>query len=215
MEMVEAVKGVHVIDLSGVAGLPLECYLLNCDEGVVLIDTGMDPSAIERIERELKDIGKDWGDIKVCLITHKHGDHIRNLKKVKELTDAEVIAHRGDVEAIERETGVKVKGVEDGYRLPYCGGIVVIHVPGHTDGNCCYYLPERRCMIIGDTLFRDDRGELIPPPERYSKDAEMARREIKRLLNYDFDVLLLTHGENILHDARAEIENFCRKWGII
>jgi len=213
--MVEVTKGVHAIDLSEVEGLPLECYLLNCDEGLILIDTGMRPSAIERIEKELKTIGKDWKDIKICLITHRHGDHIKNLKRVKELTDAEIIVHEGDAEAIERETGVEVKGVGDGYRLPHCGGIVLVHVPGHTDGNCCYYLPEKKAIIVGDTIFADEKGELIPPPEKYSQDPERAKREIKRLLNYDFNILLLTHGENILKDAKEKIKELCLKLGII
>ncbi|MCD6263520.1 MBL fold metallo-hydrolase [Candidatus Bathyarchaeota archaeon] len=212
--MVEVLKGVHVIDLSEEGGLPLECYLLNCDEGVVLIDTGMLPSAIERIEAELRAMGKKWDDIKVCLITHRHGDHIRNLARVKELSGAEVMAHEGDVGEIEKATGVEVKGLKHGERLPYCGGIEVVHVPGHSEGNCCYYLPERRLMIAGDTLFADEKGVLSPPPERYCLDVEQAKHEIKRLLDYDFDVLLVTHGRNTMRDAREKVRELCEKIGV-
>ena len=209
--MVEVKPGIHTINLSETESLPLECYLLNCNEGLILIDTGMRPSAIERIEKELKTIGKNWKDIKICLITHKHGDHIKNLKKIKELTDAEIIAHKGDAKTIERETEVKVKGVEDGYKLPHCGGIILIHIPGHTDGNCCYYLPKKKTIIVGDTIFTNEKGELIPPPEKYSQNPERAKREIKRLLNYDFNTLLLTHGKNITKNAKEKIKELCKK----
>lgn len=212
--MVEVLKGVHVIDITEGGGLGLECYLLNCDEGVVLIDTGMRPSAVEKIEAELKAVGKEWGDIKVCLITHKHGDHVRNLARVKELSGAEVMAHEGDAGDIEKSTGVEVKGLKHGERLPYCGGIEVIHVPGHSEGNCCYYLPEKKVMIAGDTIFGDEEGNLSAPPERYCLDVEQATREIKRLLDYDFDVLLITHGKNTMRDAGKKVKDLCEKIGV-
>lgn len=209
--MVEVLKGVHVIDITEGGRLGLECYLLNCDEGVVLIDTGMRPSAIEKIGEELKAVGKGWGDIKVCLITHKHGDHVRNLARVKELSGAEVMAHEGDAGDIEKSTGVKMKGLKDGERLPYCGGIEVVHAPGHSEGNCCYYLPEKKVMIAGDTVFGDEEGNLSAPPERYCLDVEQAKREIKRLLDYDFDVLLITHGKNTMKDAGDKVKDLCEK----
>ncbi len=209
--MVEVLKGVHVIDLSERGGLSLECYLLNCDEGVVLIDTGMQASALEMIETELEAMEKSWGDVQVCLITHKHGDHINNLARVKELSGVEVMAHEGDASDIEDATGVEVRGLRHGERIPYCGGIEVIHVPGHSEGNCCYYLPEKKVVVGGDTIFGDEQGNLSAPPERYCLDVEQASREIKRLMDYDFDVLLITHGRNVMRGAKEEIKKLCEE----
>jgi len=31
------------------------------------------------------------------------------------------------------------KTLEDGEELPFCGGITVIHTPGHTPGHICLY----------------------------------------------------------------------------
>lgn len=207
--MVEVMKGVHAIDLSEPGRLRLECYILNCDEGVVLIDTGMTDSAIDLIGAELDSIDKGWEDIEKVLITHKHGDHINNLARVKELTGVEVLSHRGDAGDIKESTGVEVKGLEHGDVLPYCGGIEVVHVPGHSEGNCCYYLPKKKAMIAGDTIFGDDEGNLEAPPERYCLDVEQAAREIKRLMDYDFDALLITHGKNILKGAKEKVKGLC------
>jgi glyoxylase-like metal-dependent hydrolase (beta-lactamase superfamily II) len=207
--MVEVMKGVHAIDLSEPGRLSLECYILNCDEGVVLIDTGMTESAIDLIGAELDSIDKGWGDIEKVLITHKHGDHINNLAKVKELTGVEVLSHSGDAGDIKESTGVEVKGLEHGDTLPYCGGIEVVHVPGHSEGNCCYYLPKKKAMIAGDTIFGDDEGNLEAPPERYCLDVEQAAREIKRLMEYDFDALLITHGKNTLKGAKEKVKRLC------
>jgi glyoxylase-like metal-dependent hydrolase (beta-lactamase superfamily II) len=57
----------------------MECWVLDCKEGVVLIDGGMTTAAIENITAELKTIKKGWHDIKLILATHKHGDHTTNL----------------------------------------------------------------------------------------------------------------------------------------
>lgn len=207
--MVEVLKGVHAMNLSEPGRLSLECYLLDCPEGVVLIDTGMQESAIEKIGAELESVGKSWRDVEAVLITHKHGDHIRNLPKVKELTGAEVMSHKGDAGDIQQSTKIEVKGLKHGDKLPYCGGIKVIHVPGHSEGNCCYYLPAKRVMIAGDTVFGDEEGNLEAPPERYCLDVEQASREIRRLMDYDFEALLITHGKNTLENAKEKVKELC------
>ncbi len=208
--MVEVLKGVHTINLSEPGRLSLECYLLDCPEGVVLIDTGMQESAIDKIGAELGSIGKSWRDVEAVLITHKHGDHIMNLPKVKELTGAEVMSHKGDARDIHQSTKVEVEVLEHRDKLPYCGGIEVIHVPGHSEGNCCYYLPAKRVMIAGDTVFGDEEGNLEAPPERYCLDFEQASREIRRLMDYDFEVLLITHGKNTMENAKEKVKELCR-----
>ena len=106
--MVEVLKGVHAIDLTEGDGLGLEVWLLNSPEGLVLIDTGMRESAIDRIGAELESIGKSWSDIEKILITHKHGDHIGNLAKAVELSGAEVMSHEDVALLIMESTGVDV-----------------------------------------------------------------------------------------------------------
>jgi glyoxylase-like metal-dependent hydrolase (beta-lactamase superfamily II) len=61
-------------------------------------------------------------------------------------------------------------------------------------------------MIVGDTIFGDDDGNLYIPPEKYCTDSGLAAREIRRLLAYDFDKLLLSHGKNILKNAKDKVE---------
>ncbi|MBS7630096.1 MBL fold metallo-hydrolase [Candidatus Bathyarchaeota archaeon] len=209
--MVEVLEGLHSIDLSEKGDHSLESWVLNCPEGVVIIDTGMNPSALDKIYSELKSIGKDWSDVKLILITHKHRDHIANLAKLKELTDAPVKSHRLEAPLIEKATDVKVEGLEDGTLLGFCGGIRVVHVPGHSEGNSCYYLSRLKAMIAGDTVFSDDEGNLIPPPEKYCLDVKMAMEEIKRLLDYDFKFLLYTHGKDVMEGAREKVKELVEK----
>ena len=206
----EVSKGVWTVELSEVDGLPNEAYLLDCSEGVVIIDTGYTADDLKRIGDQLKAIGREWKEVKLILITHEHGDHIENLPKLKELTSAQVMAGEGDVRGIEAQTGVKLdKGLRHGDYIDMCGGIEAIHIPGHSVGNMSFYLQKPRIVIVGDTIFQDEHGNLIPPPEKYSLDAETAKNEIKRLLFYDFNILLLSHGKNLLKGAKNRIRVFC------
>jgi len=208
--MVEILKGIRTVEQSPADGWDLESYILECDESLIMIDTGFTPHDIEAYATELETMGRDWRDIKIVLITHGHGDHIENLPQIKEKTGAEVMAGSGDAENIGLRTGVKVdRALSHGEAIGLCGGIEAVLVPGHSAGNLCFYLRESKTMIVGDTIFGDVEGNLFPPPERYCDDVGMAAREIRRLLDYDFDNLLLSHGKNLLGDAKSAVEELC------
>jgi len=208
--MVEILKGIRTVEQSPADGWDLEGYILDCDERLVMIDTGFTPHDMEAYSAELEIMGRDWRDIEAVLITHGHGDHIENLFQIKEKTGAKVMAGIGDTENIGLRTGVEVdRALSHGDVIGLCGGIEAVLVPGHSAGNLCFYLRESKTMIVGDTIFGDGEGNLFPPPERYCDDVAKATREICRLLDYDFDNLLLSHGKNLLGDAKSAVEELC------
>jgi glyoxylase-like metal-dependent hydrolase (beta-lactamase superfamily II) len=206
--MVKITERIREVEVERADSLSTKVYILNCEGGLILIDTGFTDRCILNIESELKSMRKAWDDIKLILITHAHGDHIANLPKILDLTGSpEVMLGEGDINALKEETGIDADmGLEHGDVIDACGGIEMINIPGHSDGNMTFYLREEKAMIAGDTIFGDDEGNIYAPPAKYSKDVEMAGREIKKLLEYDFDKLLLTHGKNILIDAKSEVE---------
>jgi len=204
--MVKILDNVYSIDHSEAKNHSMESWILDCSEGAILIDGGMTPQHVDNIAAELKSIGKKWSDVKAILITHKHGDHIRNLPQLVELTGAPVQAHENEAPLIKEAVDVEVKGLEDRTVLPWCGGIELIHVPGHSEGNSSYYLKKHRAMIAGDTIFGDEDGNLMPPPERYCLDVEQATREMRRLLDYDFDAFIYTHGKDIIGGAKEKVK---------
>jgi len=207
--MVKISNRIRGVPVSSVDGLSNMVYILRCDGGLILIDVGFTSFCLNKIEEELRDMGDSWSSIKLILITHAHGDHIDNLSKVLELTGhSEVMLGVGDIEMLKEQTGIEANmGFEHGDLIDACGGIEIINVPGHSKGNLTYYLRDEKTMIVGDTIFGDEDGNLFAPSEKYSEDAEMARREIKRLLDHDFDRLLLSHGKNILSNAKEKVKN--------
>jgi len=204
--LVEILEGVHGVDHSEAKDHSMESWILDCDEGVVLVDGGMTLEHVKNLEAELKAMGRGWGDVKLILVTHKHGDHINNLPKLVELTGAQVKSQRLEAPLIEEATGVDVEGLDDREVVPVCGGVEVIHVPGHSEGNCSYYLRKHKAIIGGDTIFGDPEGNLTPPPERYCLDVEQATREMRRLLDYEFDAFIYTHGKDIMKDAKRRVK---------
>jgi glyoxylase-like metal-dependent hydrolase (beta-lactamase superfamily II) len=81
----------------------------------------------------------------------------------------------------------------DGEELPYCGGIIVIHTPGHTPGHICLYHKQSRTLIAGDSLFVTE-GQLVPAPQFINYDSAAAIRSLKKLTPYDIETVICYHG---------------------
>ncbi len=67
-------------------------YLIPCDEGYILIDTGYE-NGFRRFQRKLAENGIRPEDIRYVFLTHAHDDHAGFLNDVLAITDAKVILH--------------------------------------------------------------------------------------------------------------------------
>ncbi|MDT8902708.1 MBL fold metallo-hydrolase [Anaeroselena agilis] len=85
------------------------------------------------------------------------------------------------------------RALVDGELLPFHGGLEVIHTPGHTPGNLCLYLKNRRLLIAGDQLRVVD-GALVGPAPEHTPDMPTALTSLKKLAAYDIDRVLCYHG---------------------
>lgn len=103
-KMMQIVPGVYQIQIS-LENLPMghvNTYLLEGDDGWVLVDTGWDtPSAFQSLQNQLRDIGLDFRDITRIVITHVHADHFGLAGKIKKLSGAEVAMHRSEAETVQ------------------------------------------------------------------------------------------------------------------
>jgi len=92
----------------------------------------------------------------------------------------------------------------DGERLPYCGGIVVIHTPGHTPGHICLYLERTKTLVAGDALNVSD-GLLVGPNPQATDDMTQAVASLEKLARYDVETVVCYHGGPYSGDANARI----------
>ena len=112
-------------------------------------------------------------DMKVVaiILTHGHFDHIGAVDKLKERYDLTVYASEAEKDTItdttknltsyfgEPFTVTPDVYLKDGQEIEIAGILMkMILTPGHTEGSCCYYLPNHGLLFSGDTLFQASRG---------------------------------------------------------
>jgi len=83
----------------------------------------------------------------------------------------------------------------DGLELPDCGGIIIIHTPGHTPGHICLYHKNSKTMIVGDAMNIID-GQLVGPNKQLmnEEEAKNAANSLKKFEKYDIENVITYHG---------------------
>ena len=117
----------------------LSSFLVTTPAGNILINSTYERN-VRTIETSVTQLGFKFGDIKILLGTHAHGDHQEGDALVKELTGAQVMAMAEDVPALE---AIKPNGkahpidrmLRDGEAITLGGTTLVAHLTaGHTRG---------------------------------------------------------------------------------
>ncbi|HDR7711457.1 MBL fold metallo-hydrolase [Bacillus thuringiensis] len=194
--------------------------LLWNDEMAVLIDTGF-PGQFEDIQVEMERVGVSVDKLKVVILTHQDIDHIGSLPDVLEngVSDIKVYAHELDKPYIEGDLPLlkdvhvenppkgKVSGtVIDGQELPYCGGILILHTPGHTPGHISLYLKQSKTLIAGDSMYsvNGKLGGIHAPTTLNIKEAQ---ESLKKYLNLDIKSVVCYHGGLSKGNIKIQLQN--------
>ena len=99
--------------------------------------------------------------------------------------------------------------VEDGEVLPYCGGITVIHTPGHTPGHISLYLHRSRTLVAGDAVV-SERGRIEGPREGATPDMDTALRSLAKLVPFDISAAVTYHGGVVEKGASERLAELAR-----
>jgi glyoxylase-like metal-dependent hydrolase (beta-lactamase superfamily II) len=139
------------------------------------------------------------------LLTNRN--HARAANRVRELTGASVEIHASDADYA-RKQGVGIDAtLEVSGRV---GPFTLVGVPGKSPGEIALHDPGRRLLIVGDALIGHPAGRLSLLPDRVVDDPARLRASVRRLLDLDFDALVVGDGASIAAGAREALRELGR-----
>jgi glyoxylase-like metal-dependent hydrolase (beta-lactamase superfamily II) len=221
----EILSGIHLAD-KGYSNV----YLLVRKNKLILIDTGMDKSA-KKIISYIQNLGYKPSDISHILLTHTHMDHIRGLRKIKELCNAKVAIYKTEADIVARKKPMifpkGILGIFFRIMMPFMGykavnpdvvlkdgdmieGLKVIHTPGHTLGSICFYDQRNKVLFSGD-LLSIDKGKLTYPKSNFNTDEDMLKSSVKKISKMSFNYMLPGHGIVIRPKASEKLRQFLKR----
>ncbi|EEM96373.1 MBL fold metallo-hydrolase [Bacillus thuringiensis] len=215
----EIAKGVEMLQLE-FQEFVIHPILLWDDEMAVLIDTGF-PGQIEDIQVEMEKVGLSFDKLKVVILTHQDIDHIGSLPELLQRcgSNIKVYAHELDKPYIEGDLPLLKDGnvenppkgkvsdtVIDGQELPYCGGILILHTPGHTPGHISLYLKRSKILIAGDSMYSVNGmlGGIHAPTTINIKEA---KQSLKKYLNLHIESIVCYHGGLSKGNINVQLQN--------
>jgi len=202
-------------------------YLVDGGAEYALIDTGGGygvPAIINNLKRD----GLNPEKISKVLITHCHYDHIGGCYDLKEETNAEIVCHPADREAIEtlnelslydmaKESGlefnaVKIDATVDDGDIIEVGDVELetIHTPGHTPGCVSFLFEENgaKSIFCGDIASASGKLGFINGPGFVLQDW---KKSIKKLLGVRPQRMFPGHGTFLLGDAMYHLVMYDQK----
>ena len=130
-------------------------------------------------------------------------NHARASNKLRRRTGARTSIHPDDA-AHARDQGATL---DDGLAVgQVIGPLVVVEAAGKSPGEVALHWPERRLLMVGDAVIGNPPGHIGLLGETVMDDPERLRQSLRRLLDLDFDTLLVGDGESIIKGAKARLE---------
>ncbi len=134
------------------------------------------------------------------LLTNRN--HARAANTVRERTGATVAIHAADADYA-RGQGAQVDAeLAVGERV---GPFTVVGVPGKSPGEVALFDPARKILVVGDAVIGNPPAKLSLLSERVMDDPALLRASLRRLLELDFDAIVVGDGVPILTGAHERL----------
>ena len=101
--------------------------------------------------------------------------------------------------------------LSDGEELAYCGGIIVIHTPGHTPGHICLYHKESKSLIVGDALNIENDKLIVTHKEAMNKEElKIVETWLKKFRELDVENVITYHAGLFNNNPNQKIKELIR-----
>ena len=181
----------------------LAVYLIKTPKGNILINSDF-PQDVPLIRRSIQQLGFDYRDTKIILISHAHDDHAGGVGEIKKETGAQLMVMEPDVPWVENTAaghpGCKVDRALHDREVVELGGakLTARLTAGHTPG-CTTWTMEveegggkLNAVIIGSPNVNP--GYILVGNKNYPAIAEDYEKGFTVLLNLPVDLFLGAHG---------------------
>lgn len=161
----------------------------------------------------------DWASFDamqpIAKIVVTNRDHVRDAELFRKRCGARLVA--GADEAMQLAPIAIDEAVREGHLI--AGALRVINLPGKSAGEIgLYFDPAHHAvsremggiLLLGDALIGNPPGALSLIPEPKLDDPSKLKRSVRKLLDYDFDVLLLCDGQPVLRDGKLKVAEFLK-----
>jgi metallo-beta-lactamase class B len=181
----------------------LAVYLIRTPRGNILINSDF-VQDVPLIKKSIEQLGFKYGDTKIILISHAHGDHDEGTGVIRKETGAKLMVMYADVPEEESTApgrpGAHVDRVlHDGDTVELGGSKLVAHLtPGHTKGCTTWTMQVRdgasklNVVIIGSPNV--NRGYILVGNQKYPQIAEDYVKTFAVLKSLPCDIFLGAHG---------------------
>lgn len=209
-------------------------YLIANGDNLALVDIALGSGDVDTVEKELATKGWSLENIKHILITHAHPDHIGGLAALQKRVNAPTYVHRLDapqtrgekpqvfakpsevnifwrmmmgmmknIQTTPARVDIELNGNEKLSQI--FDGLEVVHLPGHSYGQCGFWLPSEGVLIGGDVLMNFPWG-LSYPLRAPSPDWLAVKESILKVIALSPKFLCLGHGKVLEGDVAAKVQ---------
>ena len=149
----------------------------------------------------------------IAIIVLTNRDHVRDAELFRNRCGARLVA--GAYEVTQLAPMAIDEAVRDGDLI--AGAVRVIHLPGKSPGEIGLYLDPAHhavsretggILLLGDAIIGNPPGALSLIPEPKLDDPWKLKRSLRKLLDYDFEVLLLCDGQSVLSGGKSRVTEF-------
>ncbi|MGI9647027.1 MAG: MBL fold metallo-hydrolase [Acidimicrobiia bacterium] len=208
-------------------------FLIDGDEGLTLIDTGL-PKRGGTVIEGIESIGRSVSDIQSIVLTHSHPDHMGNAAYLKGKSTAEVYCSSGDAPAVRGDeksstppfmdstpfqvlkplygllpdpAPVEVdREIESGVILSLPEDLTAVPTPGHTVGHTSFRLDRAGgVLFVGDAAVH--KGGSVSRGW-FNRATPAMDDAIRSLAGLEFAIACFGHADPLTDRARAAFEEY-------